>query len=1004
MTTINEAREKQKNFLEQLQKISPMPLYGACEFFDDKQKKYHPGKQYIIGKQLPLDHVTVAPNEIIYELDAKTYSANTEIAKRIIEALKNRNITPHIFASGGKGIHIHTWFDKIKITIPEIKNLYKQAQALTLTLKDIRIWQWNLILEEASINQNIRGVGKTIDIQPINFNEEDGKTHLIRICGGRKLNYHSDTAKTETMYKTYLTEENIKPQKPKITDYSKVEYPTEIKMYEINQNELATFLKKFIENKHKQKEKEHENIKIEKGYLTLPCVQTIINGLKEGQRTKGAQILSIACSVDKIPKTEAEIILKKYAEKCSQIGHEFTEAEALSWLNWIYEQDEVFWNCKFSKELELCNKECAYETINKKELYEILEDPNILKRIDKILAHTIIGEKKTRLLTFLCMLSKDFPTDKNWNIPSDPKSQALIFNADSASGKTYLPKQILPLFGEEDKDYHVFSRITKNALNYFEDMNMDGKIVFIEELQGYDESSNQLRLWISEGVLKLQTVEKIEDEKGHEVNKMVIKVTKGMPTFITGTAEDTIEFQLNTRCWIVGLDTSEKQTRDILEYQTQIDKGLIPRITKEITLIRNALKELKPYHYKIPYIEIIKDYLLRNSNEIEIRARRDFEKLRTIIKTVAYLHQRQRQKTIDDEGKEYIKCEVEDYKIAKEICENVIAASFKGVSANHIELIQLIQKQKWSMDDFTTSDVQRISGKSRTKVWNMLNYLEELGYIDSNRTFGGTNTYRLTQKNIITPNQLIDPYELERIIKEQAKNPSYKPYNDDNNTFSPVRVSSGNVPLPIPNEKNDKKPLPVPQKTEKPIKVAVQNKDGTIQENLSFENNETAKTQDTAEQEQIKLKIGVQVECDETASPCDFRLISTEAQPANNENQGLQCNTNNNKKNYIYISKEEQERSKIERVEKIKNNDKNETFIETKTITSILQDNDLMITKIINENELIKFIEQQPNKLIEIIDIQTHFNATDQQINDLLNKLKQEGILAEIRSGRVMLL
>jgi Fic family protein len=70
----------------------------------------------------------------------------------------------------------------------------------------------------------------------------------------------------------------------------------------------------------------------------------------------------------------------------------------------------------------------------------------------------------------------------------------------------------------------------------------------------------------------------------------------------------------------------------------------------------------------------------------------------------------------------------------------------------------------------------------------------------------------------------------------------------------------------------------------------------------------------------------------------------------------------------------------------------------------ILQDNDSTTTKIINENELINFIEQQPNKLIEIIDIQKHFNTTDQQINDLLNKLKQEGILAEIRSGRVMLL
>ena len=43
-------------------------------------------------------------------------------------------------------------------------------------------------------------------------------------------------------------------------------------------------------------------------------------------------------------------------------------------------------------------------------------------------------------------------------------------------------------------------------------------------MQGLDEHTSQLRVWMSEGQLTLNTVEKLKDEDGNEVNTLIKKL------------------------------------------------------------------------------------------------------------------------------------------------------------------------------------------------------------------------------------------------------------------------------------------------------------------------------------------------------------------------------------------------------------------------------------------------------------------------------------------------
>lgn len=768
----------QTNYFKNLTRYThPSNLKVCVERFSSKIGKYVPGTKYGGEKYNLHDHRDIAVNEIIWDFDWKSFKANFLKAKLVVAALENRNIPFIICGTGGKGIHIHTYFDKLEFNTEEGKNTFKTALSYGLNYKHIRVWFWSKIIEDADIDPKFKN--KQLDPKVLKFNYYNGTTHLIREIGGRN-HYKDKEGEWKYFYKTHIPTEEFKSKKPTITNIEQVKYPEKIPIFRIDEHELISYMKQFIKIQQRNDITPLKNEKIPGKYIELDGVLKLREGLDEGNRSSGAAILAIACRIDNLGKKEAYDVVKEYVEACSQSGTEFKTEEGNQWVDWVYSQDKPFWNCQLLEDLGLHERSiCEHCQMRNRESIELLTQTTILSQIKNVLDQEIVGEDDTKLLMFLLCLSKDFPSKTgkpDWNIPQDPMSQNIILSSDSASGKSWMTKKILKLFGEENVDYFILSRLTKNAINYYTDINMDGKIIFIEEIQGLDENTSQLRVWMSEGSLNLQTVEKVKDEEGNETNTLVTRKTLGQPVFLSNQAEGAIEDQLNNRSWVLGTDVTDTQTAKILDYQDDLTKGDYKVDKIKIRKLKEALRLLKPYHFKIPFA----DRTAMNIPLTTVRSRRDYNKFLTLIKCSAYLHQHQRTIEKDSENKEYIICDIKDYEIARKYSQNVLGATFSGLTNSQIDLIQFIKNSSWK-EEFTISDIMRNLGKSQPHWYGLMKQITNLGFVTMEKNVGSNITFSLVESKAINIINLPSGGELLEKIGEKTRivEPPSKPVSKD---------------------------------------------------------------------------------------------------------------------------------------------------------------------------------------------------------------------------------
>ena len=120
---------KQKNWLECVNGVSESPIYTTRNWLN--HGNYTPGKQVLLGKLLPpLDHRSICSNEVVIELDARSYAQNYKYAKILTDYMNSQEIPHYCFWSGNKSVHIHIFLNinvKEKETIDLIKKVIKKG-------------------------------------------------------------------------------------------------------------------------------------------------------------------------------------------------------------------------------------------------------------------------------------------------------------------------------------------------------------------------------------------------------------------------------------------------------------------------------------------------------------------------------------------------------------------------------------------------------------------------------------------------------------------------------------------------------------------------------------------------------------------------------------------------------------------------------------------------------------------------------------------------------------
>jgi len=197
----------------------------------------------------------------------------------------------------------------------------------------------------------------------------------------------------------------------------------------------------------------------------------------------------------------------------------------------------------------MTSSEDADKTETKEKAKALLNSPSLLYQIKKRLDKDIEGEDENKLLLFIIA---------NTSLMNTPLGA--IVTGNSSGGKNHLTRNVLKHFDNVEE----VSRITEAAPDRL-GQDFTNKILMVDELRGAEKSQASLRVWISEGRLRLLTTTR--DDNG-KITTEVIE-TNGVPCFITTTTSVTIDEELLNRLFIISIDETQEQTRKIMRFEAK---------------------------------------------------------------------------------------------------------------------------------------------------------------------------------------------------------------------------------------------------------------------------------------------------------------------------------------------------------------------------------------------------------------------------------------------------
>lgn len=232
----------------------------------------------------------------------------------------------------------------------------------------------------------------------------------------------------------------------------------------------------------------------------------------------------------------------------------------------------------------------------------------------------------------------------------------IVLQGKSSSGKSYLMSNILKPWSLLGKVYE-FTRFTGAYLERkFSNINhnLDDTIFAIYEL--FSNTPQQLHLTLSEGKLRVGVVDK-------ETGEPIEFEFQGMPFMFSTTPMEGIREDLRNRIINISIDESDEQTKKILEFETKLAKD--PNYADNINKVNESnMRRLAKYigllekkYVIVPYA----DRLFEALTFWDVKLRRDWKKLLSLLHASALLFQKHRPKIRLENGEEAIIATLEDF-------------------------------------------------------------------------------------------------------------------------------------------------------------------------------------------------------------------------------------------------------------------------------------------------------------------------------------------------------
>lgn len=342
------------------------------------------------------------------------------------------------------------------------------------------------------------------------------------------------------------------------------------------------------------------------------------------------------------------------------------------------------------------------------EAESFLKQKDLLKRTNELIGQSgVIGEETNRLLMYIILTSR-------------MREQPLhvISLGSSGTGKTHLQTAVGVLVPEEERV--SITTLSENAFYYFGKQELKHKAILIEDLDGAENALYPLR--------ELQTKKRIvktiasKNHKGETQTKYL--VVEG-PVCVAGctTKEHIYEDNAN-RSFLIHLDESDAQNQKIMEYQRAVSAGHIDfHKQREIqTLLQNTQRILQPIKVINPFADQLQ---LPKS---VFKPRRTNNHYLQFIEAVTFYHQYQRkQKTDKQTGEIFIETTLEDIENANELLKDILlrkSDEISGSCRNYLEEVKSYLKQT-DKKAFGSLEIRRALRIAKTSQWRFHKQLLE---------------------------------------------------------------------------------------------------------------------------------------------------------------------------------------------------------------------------------------------------------------------------------------
>jgi len=417
-----------------------------------------------------------------------------------------------------------------------------------------------------------------------------------------------------------------------------------------------------------------------------------------------------------------------------------------------------------------------------------LTHKNLIANLQKDLQNIgIIGEDENALILFLAMASHRSET---------PFSVLCL--AKSGTGKSYLLQKLSECMPKNTYSFHT--QISENALYYFDGRQIDGKTLFIEDLEWTHQMLMPLATLQTQGRLIKTRATKNKDGMLHSTT---FEVTAKLCLVACAYSEKNHE-RLSLPFLCLHLNHSQTQDINVMEYQKKCKAGLVSQT--EIARIQRRLQcviaSLKPAGIINPFAPLV------NLPEDVPHPRKTLLLLLNFIDAITFFRQYQRETETDPTtGEVRIKTHPDDMELAFKLLKNSLFRRADELSTTARGFYNHLQKflKEAQTNQFTALDVRK---DKRIHPRTLNRYLQELCLFHYIQVTGG-NRYREGYRYKITGLDETDGLNgsiekalkqtLEAIREEYGKTAGQNPLTNSQNPVSKGKTGRTTNELKIEN-------------------------------------------------------------------------------------------------------------------------------------------------------------------------------------------------------------